>query len=94
MTYYLIIMGSSHYHELFSRSHEIIFCARLQVNTYCNHLIITTYFLVITRSSCAHDLIHGAIFILPCHVRGSVVLRKDSEKKNLVLPTNYLSLHA
>ena len=31
-----------------------------------------TYFLVIMRSSCAHDLIHGTIFILPCPIRGSV----------------------
>ena len=40
-----------------------------------------TYFLVITRSSCAHDLIHGAIFILPCPIRGSV--QNQKKKKNL-----------
>ena len=30
------------------------------------------------RSSCAHDLIHGTIFILPCPIKGSVPSRRLS----------------
>ena len=44
-----------------------------------------TYFLVIMRSSCAHGLIHGVIFILPCPIRGSVKRSLDLDFLDLLV---------
>ena len=37
----VVLMRSPHYHDLFSRYHEIILCARL--NTWCNFYFTMSY---------------------------------------------------